>query len=131
MNILVTGGLGFVGSHLIEACIKEKHKVFCLDNLFTGSEENKIDGCSYFFGETKDICEIFKNQQINLVYHLGEYSKVEQSFDDIDKVFSFNWNSIYEVLKFIKLNKAKLVYSGSSTKFGDEGETMFKPLCIH
>lgn len=125
MNILVTGGCGFVGSHLIEELLKEGHKTYCLDNLFTGDAQNMIEGCEYYEGETKDISKLFGNIKIDIVYHLGEYSRVEQSFEDIDLVFSYNWNSIYSVLSFVKDNDAKLIYSGSSTKFGDDGETKY------
>ncbi len=125
MNILVTGGCGFVGSHLIETLIKKGHKTYCLDNFFTGSYQNMIEGCEYIEGESKDIKKLFDNIEIDIIYHLGEYSRVEQSFEDIDLVFSYNWNSIYSILSFAKDNNAKLVYSGSSTKFGDEGETKY------
>lgn len=125
MNILVTGGCGFVGSHLIEELLKEGHQMYCLDNLFTGDSQNMIEGCEYYQGETKDIRKFFCNIKIDIVYHLGEYSRVEQSFEDIDLVFSYNWNSIYSVLSFVRDNDAKLIYSGSSTKFGDDGETKY------
>lgn len=125
MNILVTGGCGFVGSHLIEELLKEGHQMYCLDNLFTGDSQNMIEGCEYYKGETKDIRKFFRNIKIDIVYHLGEYSRVEQSFEDIDLVFSYNWNSIYSVLSFVRDNDAKLIYSGSSTKFGDDGETKY------
>lgn len=120
MNILVTGGCGFVGSHLINELVKD-HKVYCLDNLFTGDKDNINDKCHYFFGETKNINSILENISIDIIFHLGEYSRVEQSFEDIDKVFKYNWNSIYEILKFTKKNQAKIIYAGSSTKFGDDG----------
>ena len=56
-----------------------------------------------------------------LVYHLGEYSRVEQSFDDIDKVLLFNKIGTLKVLEFCRKHQCKLVYAGSSTKFGDGG----------
>ncbi len=75
-----------------------------------------------------DIIDIFcaKNPvHFDLIYHLGEYSRVEQSFYDIDIVFQYNWLSIYQVLKFVKIKEAKLIYAGSSTKFGDDGATKY------
>ena len=49
-KILVSGGAGFIGSHLCTRLIKDGHKVICLDNLFTGSEENieHLKGNSHF-----------------------------------------------------------------------------------
>ena len=125
MNILITGGAGFVGSHLCEKLRSQGHKVWSLDNYFSGSYENHVEGVDYLVGETLDIAKIFKDVNIDLVYHLGEYSRVEQSFDDIDICFKSNWESIYAVLKFVRSTGAKIVYSGSSTKFGDDGEAIY------
>tara|TARA_R100000664_G_C2752740_1_gene140024 strand:- start:1448 stop:2326 length:879 start_codon:yes stop_codon:yes gene_type:complete len=125
VKILVTGGLGFVGSNLIAALVNKGNTVFCLDNLFTGKNTNRIAKCIYRIGETKDICKLFKNDSIDIVYHLGEYSRVEQSYEDVDLVFQYNWAPIYEVIKFARQKKAKLVYSGSSTKYGDHGHTKY------
>jgi len=126
MNILVTGGAGFVGSNLAAELFNQGHNVHVLDNYFTGKESNQHNGVYYHTGETLDIINIFcvENKiSFDLIYHLGEYSRVEKSFYDIDLVFQYNWLSIYEILKFVKINNAKLIYSGSSTKFGDDGNT--------
>ena len=126
MISLVTGGAGFVGSHLCERLLKEGHEVYSLDNYFTGSESNHIQGVHYFKGETAEISNIMPDEKYDFVFHLGEFSRVERSFDDIDLVFKYNWNSIYAILKFTKDNKSKLIYSGSSTKFGDSGKNKFE-----
>ncbi|OCL81533.1 dTDP-L-rhamnose 4-epimerase [Arcobacter porcinus] len=57
----------------------------------------------------------------DIIYHLGEYSRVEQSFEDIEKVWEYNKNGIFAVLEFVRKTGAKIVYAGSSTKFGDGG----------
>ncbi len=120
-KILVTGGAGFVGSNLCRALVKDpKNKVFSLDNYFTGSRENHIEGVTYIEGSTEYIFELVDFAP-DLVYHLGEYSRVEQSFDDIDKVLLFNKVGTSKVLEFCRRHKCKLVYAGSSTKFGDGG----------
>lgn len=126
MNILVTGGAGFVGSHLCEQLLKDKNNVYILDNYFSGSKKNHIDGCIYIEGETNESLKIFEDIELDLIFHFGEYSRVEQSFDDIDLVFQFNWNSIYSILKLAKEKKCKFIYSGSSTKFGDSGHTRYE-----
>jgi UDP-glucose 4-epimerase len=56
-----------------------------------------------------------------MVYHLGEYSRVEQSFDDIEKVWEYNKDGIFAVLEFVRKAGCKILYAGSSTKFGDGG----------
>ncbi|MFK8297326.1 NAD-dependent epimerase/dehydratase family protein [Capnocytophaga cynodegmi] len=120
-KILVTGGAGFVGSNLCEALVKNpENEVFSLDNYFTGSRDNHITGVTYIEGSTEYIFELI-NFAPDLVYHLGEYSRVEQSFEDIDKVLLFNKVGTSKVLEFCRRHNCKLVYAGSSTKFGDGG----------
>jgi UDP-glucose 4-epimerase len=120
-KILVTGGAGFVGSHLCEELVKNSHnKVYSLDNYFTGSVENHIKNVEYIKGDTSEIDKLI-NFTPDKIYHLGEYSRVEQSFLDVDKVWRFNKIGTYSVLEFARKNGAKFIYAGSSSKFGDGG----------
>lgn len=122
MNFLVIGGAGFVGSCLCEELVLRGHKVCSYDNYFTGSVRNHVSGVKYIKGDASQINKVSFPIKFSHVFHLGEYSRVEQSFADIDIVFEYNMHSIYPVLSFIKSNACKLIYAGSSTKFGDEGE---------
>lgn len=120
-KILVTGGAGFIGSNLCEYLVKNTpYKVFSLDNYFTGSKNNHIQGVTYIEGSTSEI-ENLIDFSPEIVYHLGEYSRVEQSFDDIEKVWEFNKKGTFSVLEFCRKKGSKIVYAGSSTKFGDGG----------
>jgi len=120
-KILVTGGAGFVGSHLCERLTKDtNNKVYSLDNYFTGSEANHVPNVTYIKGDTSDIASLV-NFVPDMVYHLGEYSRVEQSFDDIEKVWRYNKDGIFSVLQFVRKAGCKILYAGSSTKFGDGG----------
>lgn len=120
-KILVTGGAGFVGSHLCERLAKDKNNdVYSLDNYFTGRRENHIANVTYIEGSTYDIATLVTFIP-HMVYHLGEYSRVEQSFDDIEKVWKFNKDGIFSVLEFVRAAGCKILYAGSSTKFGDDG----------
>lgn len=120
-KILVTGGAGFIGSHLCERLAKDaNNEVFSLDNYFTGSLSNHVAGVTYINGDTQHIADLVKFSP-DYIYHLGEYSRVEQSFDDIEKVWSFNKGGIFSVLQFCRETGAKIIYAGSSTKFGDGG----------
>jgi len=119
--ILVTGGAGFVGSHLCERLSQNtNYDVYSLDNYFTGSEANHVDNVTYIKGSTKDISKLIKFNP-DMIYHLGEYSRVEQSFDDIEKVWEYNKDGIFAVLEFVRKAGCKILYAGSSTKFGDGG----------
>lgn len=120
-KVLVTGGAGFVGSNLIEELLKDpQNEVYSLDNYFTGSTKNHIEGANYIKGHTKDISEHIKFKP-DLVFHLGEYSRVEQSFFDVPLVWEYNKDGTFAVLEFCRNHNCKIVYAGSSTKFGDGG----------
>jgi UDP-glucose 4-epimerase len=120
-KILVTGGAGFVGSHLCERLAQNPdYEVFSLDNYFTGSKNNHVPNVTYIEGDTADIASLVDFKP-DMVYHLGEYSRVEQSFDDIEKVWRYNKDGIFAVLEFVRKAGCKILYAGSSTKFGDGG----------
>ena len=98
-KILVTGGAGFVGSNLCERLAQDKNNdVYSLDNYFTGSVKNHIDCVTYIKGSTADISTLVTFNP-DMVYHLGEYSRVEQSFDDIKKVWKYNKDGIFSNVK--------------------------------
>jgi len=120
-TILVTGGAGFIGSHLIEELQKDaNNRLISLDNYSTGKTENQIAGVQYVRGETLDIDRLIGDAP-SLVYHLGEYARVERSFDDMPQVWRANKDGTFAVLEFCRKRSSKIVYAGSSTKFGDGG----------
>ena len=118
--ILVTGGAGFIGSHLCARLVKDGHTVISLDNYFTGSRENHVPGVDYREGHTKDI-EKHVPETPDLIYHLGEYSRVEKSLEEPALVWDLNKDGTFGVAEFWRKRGSKLIYAGSSTKFGDGG----------
>lgn len=128
-NILVTGGAGFIGSHLIPELVKKysKAKIISLDNYFTGTTDNhfKHKNVKYVKGDTRNILNIWKENKYALpdaIFHLGEYSRIVQSFEDFDTVWDFNMDGTKEIIRFAGNSNAKLVYAGSSSKFGNNGK---------
>lgn len=121
-KVLVTGGAGFIGSHLCERLVNDGHDVFSLDNYFTGSKDNHVDGVTYLEGHTKDIEKLISFAP-DIIYHLGEYARVEQSILEPDIVHDLNTLGTRGVIQFWEKKRCKLVYAGSSTKFGDDGAT--------
>ncbi len=129
--VLVTGGAGFIGTHLCRRLLVDGHKIISLDNYFTGSKENHIEGVEYREGHTKDIATLIP-EDVDIVYHLGEYSRVEVSLTEPALVWDLNVRGTFAVLEFWRKRneknslgnvekKVKLVYAGSSTKFADGG----------
>ena len=119
-TVLVTGGAGFIGSHLCERLVAEGHNVISLDNYFAGTKDSSVNGVEYREGHTKDI-----NQHVpetpDIVFHLGEYSRVEKSLTEPEVVWDLNKVGTFAVLEFCRAKNVKVVYAGSSTKFGDGG----------
>lgn len=112
---VVTGGAGFVGSHLCERLVSEGYKVISLDNYFTGSPENHVEGVAYRTGHTKDIAEHI-TETPDIIFHLGEYARVHLSLDEPDVALESNTVGTVAVLEFWRRKKCKLVYTASSTK---------------
>jgi UDP-glucose 4-epimerase len=117
--ILVTGGAGFIGSHLCARLLKDGQQEISLDNYFTGSKDNHVAGVEYREGHTKDI-EKHVPETPDIVFHLGEYSRVAPSLNEPDIVFDLNMIGTFGVLEHWRKRKYKLVYAGSSTKFAPE-----------
>ncbi len=118
--ILVTGGAGFIGTHLCKRLQKEGHTVISLDMYSTGTTQNHVPGVTYYTGATRNIFEHIQEKP-SLIYHLGEYSRVEQSFESVQQVLESNVIGTHTVLEFARATGSKLVYAGSSTKFADGG----------
>ncbi len=119
MKVLVIGGAGFVGSNLCKRLKENKNSVISLDNYSAGTRDNHVKNVTYIEGQSIDVDKLV-NEDVDLIFHLGEYSRVEKSFVDIEKVIDSNINGTAAVLEFWRKQKCKLVYAGSSTKFSND-----------
>jgi UDP-glucose 4-epimerase len=127
-TFLVTGGAGFVGSRLVRRLLGDHPDalIVTLDNYFTGTTTNHVDDSRavYLHASTVDIAKAWANSGLptpSVVFHLGEYSRIVQSFEDFDETWEFNLHGTKEVVRFAKAHRAKLLYAGSSSKFGNDG----------
>ena len=125
--LVVTGGAGFIGSNLIEYLIKKtNYNILSIDNYSTGLKKNHIKSnrVKYINGETIKISKLLKNykNQINSIFHFGEFSRIFQSFKNFDKCFFSNAVSSKTVFKYCLDNKIKLIYSATSATFGNNGK---------
>ncbi len=122
LNILVTGGAGFIGSNLVDRLIAEGHKVAVIDNLSTGKKEN-INSKAKFYN--MDICdkairEIFKNEKIDVVYHNAAQISVQKSIND--PIFDGEVNILGTINVLEACNEAKvkkIIYSSTAAVYGE------------
>ncbi len=85
MKILVTGGAGFIGSHLVDLLIGKNHEVAIIDNLSTGQRENINPKAKFLEADITDfekIEEIFQNEKPEVVYHFAAQIDVRKSVSD-------------------------------------------------
>jgi UDP-glucose 4-epimerase len=123
-NILVTGGAGFIGTNLITELIKEypASSIYSLDCYSSGTIENHIAGVNYIEGYTWNIFEFFNPNEFDLIYHFGEFSRIVYSFENIQFVSESILRGTPTVLEFARRGGSKIIYSASSSKFGNSGE---------
>jgi UDP-glucose 4-epimerase len=125
--IVVTGGCGLVGSKLIEYLLKKTNlKILSLDDYSSGLKKNHIRNVrvKYIKGHTKDINKILNNykNKINSIFHFGEFSRIYQSFLQMNKCIQSNTIGTNAVFDFCLKNKIKLIYSATSASLGNKGE---------
>ncbi len=125
--LVVTGGAGFVGSNLIEFLVKKtKYKIISLDNYSSGNKKNHIKNkrVHYMSGHTKDINKkLYKyKSKISTIFHFGEFSRIFQSFMQMNKCLQSNTIGTNAVFDFCLKNNIKLIYSATSASLGNNGK---------
>ncbi len=120
-NILVTGGAGFIGSHLCEALLKLGHNIICLDNLLTGSVNNisHLINDSNFEFINHDIVNPFYKDKIDEIYNLAcPASPIHYQYNPI-KTIKTCTIGVINMLGLAKKNNAKILQASTSEVYGD------------
>ena len=123
MKILITGGAGFIGSHLVERLLQDNHRIIVLDNLSTG----RIDNLEKFMNEI-DFLEVdisikgnwFKKfENLDAIFHLAALADIVPSIKMPDMYFHSNVTGTLNILEAMKENKVKKIfYAASSSCYG-------------
>ena len=118
MNILVTGGAGFVGTNLIKRLLKDGHKVVSLDNYSTGKKENEQKGCTYFDVDIRDVVDFsYFMEKPDVVYHLGALARIQPSFEFPANTLEVGILGTMNILEWVRQleNKPRMIFAGSSS----------------
>ena len=126
VKIFVTGGAGFIGSHLVDRLVKDGHEVIVLDNLSRGRVQNiekYIENKSIIFHQADirnydKLIELMKGSEI--IYHLAAQSNVMGAIVDLDYSFESNVIGTYNVLKAAKeCGARRLIFTSSREAYGE------------
>lgn len=123
----ITGGAGFIGSHLVEACLERGHQVIVLDNLSTGKKENLPAGnpdLQFIRGDITDpqvVRQIAdRNPDIDYVFHLAALVSVPQAMADPMRAHAINFDASLLLMEtFRPFDLKKFVFASSSAVYGD------------
>jgi UDP-glucuronate decarboxylase len=120
MRILVTGGAGFIGSHLIDRLMEQSHEVICLDNFYTGARRNIVKwlGNPYFELIRHDITEPIR-LEVDQIYHLAcPASPIHYQYNPVKTIKTNVLGTMY-MLGLAKRVKARLLLASTSEVYGD------------
>lgn len=128
MKVLVTGGAGFIGSHLVDALIENGHEVHVLDNLETGKAENLNPKAHFHLADIRNYTEIEPYfTGVDYVFHLAALARIQPSIKDPLPAHHANATGTLHVLRAAgKAGVKRLIYSGSSSVYGKQKELPFK-----
>lgn len=120
MNILVTGGLGFIGYNLVKKLNQSENKIVVIDNLISESsnELNKVEGVKYIIDDINNLNDIFFAEEFDIIYHLAGLARIQPSFKNPIHYMKANVMGTTNVCEFARKNNSKVVYAGSSSAFG-------------
>ena len=118
MNIMVTGGVGFVGTNLIKRLLLDGHKVVCLDNYSTGKKENEVDhkNVSYFDVDLRYVHDYDSYvSKPDIIYHMAALARIQPSIKDPVTAIQNNFDSTLNILEWARDNNTPVIFAGSSS----------------
>jgi len=134
MKVLVAGGAGFIGSHLIDALLKEGNDVVCIDNFFIGTKKNieHLIGNPNFKFYEQDLCEldavsnIFEKEKFEYVFHLAANSDIQASAKNPKIEYENTYTTTFNLLECMrKYDVKKLFFASTSAVYGEKmGESV-------
>ena len=140
-KILITGGAGFIGSHLCDTLIARDHHVTVVDNLVLGTKRNiahLLSNPNFRFVET-DILDdavmhaVFEEGNFDMVYHLAANSDIQKGGQDPMVDYQMTFNTTFQILQYLKeFHIGKFFFASTSAIYGETRDVLhenYGPLC--
>jgi len=135
MRILITGGAGFIGSHLCDSLLEINHSITVVDNLLLGRIENidHLIGRSDFTFIQEDLLyleklkQIFAEGQFDMVFHLAANSDIQKGGNDPVVDYNLTFNTTFNVLQCMReFGVKKLFFASTSAIYGETNDRLFE-----
>lgn len=137
MKVLVTGGAGFIGYHLVKRLLDRNINVVVVDNFTLGKKEHVEEfknNKNYSFYEidinnTEDFCNRLKNENFDLIYHLAANSDIQKGGKNPNVDFRDTFMTTFSVLEYMRSKDIKrLFFSSTSAIYGDKKESLVETI---
>jgi len=120
-KIIITGGAGFIGSHIVDALVEEGYDVHIIDNLISGNKEHVNEKATLHIVDIRDreaLMPLFKD--VDYVFHKAALPQVQYSIENPLETNDVNVGGLLNVLEASRLNKVKkVIFASSSAVYGD------------
>jgi len=123
MKVLITGGAGFIGSHIAEEILKRKEEceVVIYDNLSVGKKENIPKGCAFIKGDIRDKENLIKAMKnVDIVFHNAAFVSIRGSFEKVGETLESNFVGTLNVLEAcVECGVKKIIFASSMDVYGE------------
>ena len=114
MRILVTGGVGFVGTNLVKKLLDKNYEVTVFDNYSTGFKKNEVKGAKYYDVDIRDGFKTW-NKKFDVIFHLAALARIQPSIKNPTPALETNVVGTMNILEYARKNNTPVVYAGSSS----------------
>jgi len=127
MRILVTGGVGFVGTNLCKRLLKDNHEVCSFDNYTTSDKENEMEGVKYYDIDVRDGIKDgaffdkvqhawVHTKEFDVIFHMAALARIQPSIKNPSETIKNNFNGTLNILEYARKHQIPVIYAGSSSK---------------
>ena len=123
MKILLTGGAGYIGSHVLLSIIADKHEVIVIDDLSTGNKNlipDKIELIKCNVNDTESVSNLLQRESFDLLFHFAGFIKVEESVRNPEKYFTNNTDNAIKLFENCHKHGLKnIIFSSTAAAYGN------------